>query len=1737
MLDELLSEIPSDRRTPQVLNNIHTMIQRYRELRDMFSIEDRDSGALEPKIRGSKHKPLVYALLNQSKNLDWIHPITTDKRKLYDIDNDVDDVVDDIVPLTLAESRDAEEQLMEDYAEGTSTSENKYKFLLRSIATQTQPYILKNSDPTAETNATHNTDVGTSTLGIVNNLDDFMSSTVHDDGNLSRTRFYTQQYTKGFDILRTTMNRSGQSKTIRIPAAKNDPLAIKGFLSLPMSVVKYSKVRLPGTNIATQSELASITMPYWKMLSKKTLVTSMLIENDKETEYTPESYLQSIVEYAPTDSIREAEDFKSFLESMIPPTHKLFPLIAQNLNNKRSIYEVIQALEPFLIYSDDVSIAVYKQCAYIVKNAIAQYKMSLKSALQKFKTSMSKKQKPSRPPTLLSAVLQDKALREEILKAYYIPNADRLNWSNAEIWSRIVNIDGGRLYMAIVASKSKDLMIADGQLKLRDLDTWIQETQTKREQDIAKSKECPQFTIAKEYNSIQQLEADNGKEIYFDKKYDKTFYDMMSEYDSMVSDIVDMPEKIKRLSNLLSERVGMNDADAAREAKAMLNKRREVENGDYAIVKDTLGRSAYFKRQRNRWVPDKNASADVFNSASKSLCNMRPNCIDIDKCQTIANAKKMQDENAADEMLKAFDIEIEQSKQSVVRSMDALLAKARDRIAQLATILSTHKYKYDYDKAKLQAAVSSVQPIRSPYLPLRNIILGQSDFAKRQADISRFIGSYTRPASATEDMWWLYCVKTSTKLLPSFYETLATTFLRGGDYLLEVENICALRGTISDDGDAWVDKYSGHFIIPISFDTSDGYTDAGFKDITRAALEVDIKDKILGESDVKQPTVQFTTPQAEVAARVVSAVSKFMGVSVEPFLDFIVTQTTKLQMQLMPSKERYEKKMKAAQAQGKTKIEPYSKAASQSLIVIALSFLLVSFVSSTPPIRTKKRHPGCIRSFSGFPLDGDGDLSGLKYIACVANKIKSSIEPWDSIKRWGQSSIEKRMEAITKKFIVKNSAVKALFREKKTYMRLNKDEHDTSEAFSIEWPTFLPVINPIKVEGFEMPTNRFYQDLKQDMKKRDGPAQRNKVNILLGKKIYLAIKFQQHIQSVIVKKMALLSNKSNEPFLENACCDDGSINTFEYFSKAAPSIISINKDISLISNVLYDTRLLTKAPILYDPTNTKFDYPVVPAGFSEETIYRAFIYYCKYGRISPTIPQIEAICGLKPQDFSLNVALSEQINSLKQQGKNFDESQLQMLLQIINARNSVNINFYNIEINPLQKLREQINASKDLVTSAMPEEFKTRLEKLLDIFNVGGLKQDTSAMRSLKNYVETSSELMKQQILEFVGKNARAGATKMISKCIEEFADKELETNDVSEKNQFINYVREAITTLADIFPNIILNKVKYSEAKIPPAWRLSDIHKSDIKNIINKYYSPLYTFYGDQTIQSILSSSADDLQEIKNYALKTPYYVKIKDDRTHTHTIFDSRLSLLLTKYYFLLSLITYINSVDASVKKMLVKKTTIVLSSDEKKTTEQMQSSVESTVIEPDVEQEDTFLDEQRLFGAVSDADILSGETQAAEEKVGSLLSAFSAILCSQKKTTLYSYEELADRIQRSKEKEKDLITDYLKDMTDEEREIENVFKNNKLGRWNVGLQKGLRIYEKDTYDAERKSLEDQAILEKKLGEKDFVTDMNREIYMLDAVSQEMEADAIMNEEMSLAHLADDDDFGDRDGDEGYY
>ena len=138
--------------------------------------------------------------------------------------------------------------------------------------------------------------------------------------------------------------------------------------------------------------------------------------------------------------------------------------------------------------------------------------------------------------------------------------------------------------------------------------------------------------------------------------------------------------------------------------------------------------------------------------------------------------------------------------------------------------------------------------------------------------------------------------------------------------------------------------------------------------------------------------------------------------------------------------------------------------------------------------------------------------------------------------------------------------------------------------------------------------------------------------------------------------------------------------------------------------------------------------------------------------------------------------------------------------------------------------------------------------------------------------------------------------------------------------------------------------------------------------------------------------------------------------------------------------------------------------------------------------------------------------------------------------KKSTVFNYPEFMSRVLRSKEKEKDQITSYLKNMTDDERRVEDIFKANQLERWGKGLQKGLTQYVKETYDEEREVLEKNAIMESKLNQKDYVTDMNKDIYMLDYEMENATAQEIETEEYDMSRMHNDDDY-DEMGDEDVY
>ena len=75
---------------------------------------------------------------------------------------------------------------------------------------------------------------------------------------------------------------------------------------------------------------------------------------------------------------------------------------------------------------------------------------------------------------------------------------------------------------------------------------------------------------------------------------------------------------------------------------------------------------------------------------------------------------------------------------------------------------------------------------------------------------------------------------------------------------------------------------------------------------------------------------------------------------------------------------------------------------------------------------------------------------------------------------------------------------------------------------------------------------------------------------------------------------------------------------------------------------------MSKAPILFYYKNTKPVYPPLVNEFSEETIYRAFITYCKFNSGLPIEPELQSICLEKPDVFDVKDSIQEKIEKLKE---------------------------------------------------------------------------------------------------------------------------------------------------------------------------------------------------------------------------------------------------------------------------------------------------------------------------------------------------------------------------------------------------------------------------------------------------------------------------------------------------------
>jgi hypothetical protein len=263
-----------------------------------------------------------------------------------------------------------------------------------------------------------------------------------------------------------------------------------------------------------------------------------------------------------------------------------------------------------------------------------------------------------------------------------------------------------------------------------------------------------------------------------------------------------------------------------------------------------------------------------------------------------------------------------------------------------------------------------------------------------------------------------------------------------------------------------------------------------------------------------------------------------------------------------------------------------------------------------------------------------------------------------------------------------------------------------------------------------------------------------------------------------------------------------------------------------------------------------------------------------------------------------------------------------------------------------------------------------------------------------------------------------------------------------------------------NVFPNIILNKVDYTKVSIPSYWGLSGTHATDIKNIISESYKKLKVFYDDQSLYNILTKIQQSAKNLVLLSKVTPAFTSIKKKDKELKSVFDERTSGFLFEYYLLRIFINYIDlsDDDEMLATEIAEKTEL--------------TEVFTTDYLDDLEtREDIDISSTRQK---SDIVLLRGNKKILKQKISNLLLVFIQIMDEHKQIANISYEEILDKIFKTKEREKDRITDRLKNMSDEERDADTILKINKLGVWSKGLQKGLTSYVKETYDDEREFME---------------------------------------------------------------
>jgi hypothetical protein len=398
------------------------------------------------------------------------------------------------------------------------------------------------------------------------------------------------------------------------------------------------------------------------------------------------------------------------------------------------------------------------------------------------------------------------------------------------------------------------------------------------------------------------------------------------------------------------------------------------------------------------------------------------------------------------------------------------------------------------------------------------------------------------------------------------------------------------------------------------------------------------------------------------------------------------------------------------------------------------------------------------------------------------------------------------------------------------------------------------------------------------------------------------------------------------------------------------------------------------------------------------------------------------------------------------------------------------------------------------------------------------MENDTENMRTLKNYLANSIVSMRKGIITFIKSKSKVSNIELqnITAFLNNLSVWRFDEHRRNENNKisddamynYINYYKNFINLFAIVFPSTIINKNIHT-IEPPDYWGLTEDHEEDIIEMVENFYEPIHKFYGNNTINNVLFEIKNKCRAINLLSLKTPALTNIKIGDKNVYSGFEKRTISLLYEYYFLSILTEYVS-----------------LTNDK--------SMVQKTFTNDEDIYSRNYVMEQELKLTEDEEEYIQGDISKMKQDVAKLLVSYLTIMMKTKKTINVSYDDIADSVFKLKEAEKYSFTDRLKDMTQEEREVDTILKHNKLGPlYSIGVSKGIKTYNPYIYEHDKYTAEKVSELQKKLNKRG-VTDINMDMEMNDAID-EMNTEREINKDLANDfNTTDDYDDGDPWGEE---